>query len=377
MNLLSAASFRIIKIKNIDIEINVTWLFVFLLVVFQLFTYFDSAYAQASSFVVVVLALITSGLFFGSLLAHELAHSLIANRNRMSIRKITLFIFGGVAQLEEEPSDPKVELKMAVAGPLCSLVLAGLLWILSMMMLFLGIAETVAAPFSYLAPINLALALFNLVPAFPLDGGRILRSILWLKTGDVVKATAIAARLGEAFAYFLIFAGLLLVFTLQAIEAVWFILIGWFLLNAAQASLKRSLFDISLANAKVKQIMTSPVTFVDAETTLEAVVGNYFLTHKYSRFPVSKGEAIIGVVTLADIRHLPRAQWAMTTVEEIVKPLSSEAMIDVEEPVLKAIDRMARSGSSYLLVTERERVKGIITRTDVFTALRIRSELGI
>lgn len=374
---MSLGSIRVAKVLGIDIEINFTWIIVFFLVVFQLTVYFPTVYPQMTSSANILLSLVTAFMFFLSLLTHEMSHSLVANRNDLSIKKVTLFIFGGVAQMEEEPKDPRVELKMAIAGPLASILLGAIFFTIGRLAMLAGLPEVLAAPFLYLAPINLVLAAFNLIPGFPLDGGRVLRAIIWLRTDNMKRATAVAAKMGEAFAYFLMFSGFFIGVFLQHVEAVWFILIGWFLQNAAQSSYRQVVFESALSKVKVADIMSSDLYTVSADIVLDTMITDYFLKHKFRRFPVVGGEGIVGVVTLADIKEIPRERWLTTTVGDVVKELNAEAFVDIGEPVDKVIDRMAKNHISHFLVKEDSKIVGIVTRSDIVRVMRIKDELGI
>lgn len=370
-------SMKVAKILGIDIEINITWIVIFVLVVFQLNNYFSTAFPLLAQPFLILLALVTAGLFFLSLLLHELAHSIIANRNNLTISKITLFIFGGIAQMENEPSDPRVELKMAAAGPLSSLGLALVFFVAGQLILISGLPQVISAPFLYLAPINLILALFNLIPGFPLDGGRILRASIWLRTGNAYRATSVAASIGEGFAYFLIMGGLFLGIAYRSVEAAWFILIGWFLQSAAQSSFRHSMLENKLRTVKVKDIMSSELHLVDAEITLDALVAEHFLKHKFSRFPVKSPKGIIGVITLRDVKEIPRQKWPSTTAGAIVKTIEKDQLIGADESVMKAVDKMARTHTSHFLVEAEGEIVGIVTRTDLIKIMQIRDELGI
>ncbi len=368
---------RIGSIFGISIEINITWFVIFVLVTLSLATaYFPNQYPELSAISNVILGVVTSLLFFGSVIFHELSHSLVAKLNNIPIRKITLFIFGGVAQMSQEPKSPGVEFKMAVAGPLSSLGLAfifGFIWFISRI---LDLSVFFTAPAQYLSIINVLLAVFNLIPGFPLDGGRVLRAGLWSWLKDITAATRIATRAGEVFAYILIFAGFLGVLT-QQWGLGWFILIGWFLQQAAQSSYQHLVFEKALSQVRVRDIMSKEVETVEPNYTLDQLVNDYFLKFKFGRFPVVRDGELLGIITLHDIKEIPREEWAYKTAQDVLTPLEKVIVISPEDEAVHALTRMAQGEIGHLLVVHGNRLVGLVTRSDIIRLIKVKTELGV
>lgn len=316
----------------------------------------------------------TIGLFF-SLIFHELSHSLVARRYGLPIRGITLFIFGGVAEMSDEPPSAKAEFWMALAGPAASILLALLAWALSGLGAAAGVPEPVTAVVAYLALINAVLAVFNLVPAYPLDGGRVLRAALWWRKGDIVAATRSAARAGGAFALLLMGLGVLQVVTGNFVGGIWFFLIGMFLRSAARGSYMDILTRGMLAGAPVRRFMTRDPVTVPPGITLQALVDDYVYAHHHEQFPVVNGERLIGSIGVRQLKATPRESWPHRTVAEIAEPASNINTVDAETDAAKALSLMTRSGRGRLLVTERGRLVGILALKDLLAILSLKIEL--
>ncbi len=316
----------------------------------------------------------TIGLFF-SLIFHELSHSLVARRYGLPIRGITLFIFGGVAEMSDEPPSAKAEFWMALAGPAASILLALSAWALSELGAEAGVPEPVTAVVGYLALINAVLAVFNLVPAFPLDGGRVLRAALWWRRGDIVAATRSAARAGSAFALLLMGMGVLQVVTGNFVGGIWFFLIGMFLRSAAERSYMDILTRGMLAGAPVRRFMTRDPVTVPSGITLQALVEDYVYAHHHEQFPVVDGDRLVGSVGVRQLKATPRESWPHRTVAEIAEPSSDDNTVDAETDAAKALSLMTRSGRSRLLVTERGRLVGILALKDLLALLSLKIEL--
>jgi len=316
----------------------------------------------------------TIGLFF-SLIFHELSHSLVARRYGLPIRGITLFIFGGVAEMSDEPPSAKAEFWMALAGPAASILLALLAWALAGLGAAAGVPEPVTAVVRYLALINAVLAVFNLVPAYPLDGGRVLRAALWWRRGDIVAATRTAARAGSTFALILMGMGVLQVVTGNFVGGIWFFLIGMFLRSAARGSYMDILTRGMLAGAPVRRFMTRDPVTVPPGITLQALVEDYVYAHHHEQFPVVDGERLIGSVGVRQLKATPRESWPHRTVAEIAEPSSDVNTVDAETDAAKALSLMTRSGRSRLLVTERGRLVGILALKDLLAILSLKIEL--
>lgn len=371
---------RIGKIFGIEIGVSFSWFVIFGLVTVLLATaYFPQNYPKLPRYEYLLLGLITSLLFFASVLTHELMHSVVAKFNDIPIRSITLFIFGGVAHMDRDAETPKAEFFMAAAGPVTSLVLSFLFGMIYAASVALHLPVVIAGPALYLAIINLYLALFNLVPGFPLDGGRVLRAILWWATGDVRRATRIASRFGQAFAAFLIIVGIMLVFASKTLwlDGIWFVFIGFFLWQVAAAGYEEVVLHNVLNGVTVADVMTRDVIAVDATVMLDELVNEYFMRYKHSRFPIAEDGRTIGVVTLDDVKDVPREKWAQTRTRAITPPLAEEEAVTSVTPAEESLGRMMAARRGHLVVIDDGGLVGILTMNDLATAVRMRRGLGV
>lgn len=369
---------RLGKIFGIEIDISYSWFFIFALVTVTLaFGLFPASFPRQSIAVNVGLGFFTSAIFFASLLFHELSHSLVANRNKIPIERITLFIFGGMSQMTKEPASPGAEFKMAIAGPASSFLLAVVFYGVFVGARAAQLPSPFWGPFIWLAEINFLLAVFNLAPGFPLDGGRVLRAVVWSATGNLERATRAAARVGEGVA-FLLMAGGLVLFVYGGIGGIWLILIGWFLYQAAEGSYRQMVVQQSLADVAVKDIMTGPVQTVDPRIPLDELVNEYFLKFRYGRFPVAEDGTLLGVVTLHDVKEVPRERWRDVPVGRIVEPLGDEMLVHPGDEASEALAKMAQGDIGHLLVVDQEaHLVGIVTRTDLIRLIRMKSQFEV
>lgn len=368
------SSFRLIRIAGIDIGIHYTWIFLFIFISWSLAQgFFPQGYPGWSTATYWIMAVIASLLLFVSVLLHELAHSLVAQARGMSVSSITLFIFGGVSNLEEEPEKPGVEFVMSIVGPLTSLVLAGIFWGLSH--LVENRQSPPAALFSYLALINVILGVFNILPGFPLDGGRVLRSIIWGYTGDLAKSTNIAAIVGRFVGWALIAFGLYQLLTGNFLGGLWIAFIGWFLNSAADASRREVTLRQQLAGVRVKDVMNVSQKSVSPKTSVEEVVWGIFQNEHGRAVPVCDNKRLVGIVTITDVRKLPRERWAETPVEAIMtrQPLYT---VSPEDDLNLAMKLIAQHDINQVLVTHEGQCAGLLTRADIIRHLQLRQELG-
>jgi Zn-dependent protease/CBS domain-containing protein len=315
--------------------------------------------------------LVASLLFFVSILVHELGHAVVALRHGVRTRSITLFIFGGVAQLERDPRDGRAEFWMAAAGPLVSLSLAGLFYACAALP-FVG--PSAAAVARYLALINLILAVFNLVPAFPMDGGRLLRGALWGSMGKA-RATRIASRAGTFFAFFLIFAGVFSLLRGDPLGGVWYILIGWFIKDASSASYQQVRIDEALRGVRVRDAMVEAVVTVPSTGSVAEAAREHFMRTGYGGYPVTRGEAVVGLLCLKDVLRLSAEEREATSVQGAMRPLTPAIVTEPDVPLLEAIARMAQAGTARLLVMHADRLVGLLTTNGVIRLLKVREEL--
>jgi Zn-dependent protease/CBS domain-containing protein len=369
------ASFRLLRISGIDIGIHYSWLLIFILIAWSLAQgYFPQAYPGWTVVTYWVTGVIASLMLFISVLLHELAHSLVAKARGLPVSSITLFIFGGVSNLEKEPEKPSTEFTMAIVGPLSSLIIGGIFW--GLLQVLTKQTSPVAAMLHYLALINVILAAFNMLPGFPLDGGRVLRSILWGTMKDLKKATNIAATVGQAFGWAMIALGVFWLFTGNFIGGLWIAFIGWFLSSAAGASRRQLTLQEHLAGVAAKEAMNpNPVT-VDQGTSVDEVVRNVFYQGRGRAAPVMQGEKLVGIVTIDDVKKLSDDRWSQTPVVNIMThvPLYSVAPEDDLNTALKLI---AQHDINQVVVLRQGQLIGLLSRADIIRYLQVSQELGL
>ena len=364
------------KIRGIKIEINISWIVIFSLITFMMASsYFPSLYPGMNPIVYWGLGIFIAVLMLVSILLHELSHSIVSIHLGIKVRSITLFIFGGLAQIEEEPNDPIKEMKIAIAGPAMSLVLFVMFTFLANLLLFMGIREIYTVPFSYVGGVNLILAIFNLVPAFPLDGGRVLRAILWYYKGSLQFATKIASSMGDLFGYFLIFVGLYWALSGNVINGLWFVFIGWFIKQLSQSSYQNMMMNDLFTKIHVREFMTRDLIVVKDFTSVEDLVENYFYKHKYVCFPVVRNESVLGLVTIESVKKIERDMWNQTSVGAITELLREDLIASPDETVISAMKKLFANQIGRMVVIEDGKLIGIISRTDILNYIRVYSEL--
>lgn len=333
-------------------------------------------------------ALATSSLFLLSILLHELAHALVGRRQGITIRRITLFLFGGVAHLEDEAKSPKAEFLMAIAGPLCSVAIGAIaLTVGSMlaapafdslspsdpeaMLVALQQVGPLATILLWLGPINLLLAAFNIVPGFPLDGGRVLRSALWALTGDIKKATRWASGVGRGIAWALMAWGVFLAFGGQLLSGLWLILIGWFLSAAATASYQQVLAREVLDQVPVQRMMRTELRRVAPDVSIEVFVNDYLMATEQRSFPVEVDGTLLGLVCLNDIRGVPRQDWARKSVADVMTPADKLATVGPTSDAHIVLQQLNTRHVNQVPVVEDRRLIGMIQRADILKWLEL------
>lgn len=369
------SSLKIGKIWGIPVGLHASWFILFGLLTWSLATgYFPREYTELSTFANVLLGSLTTVLFFGSVLAHELGHSFIALRDKIAVKGITLFIFGGVAQIEEEPRTPGSEFRIAIAGPLVSLALAilfGVAWMLDSQIPYL------AAPSAYLMRINFILAVFNLIPGFPLDGGRVLRAIVWRSTGDFRQATRVATYAGQAVAFGFIGFGLYYLFQGNFVNGLWLIFIGWFLQNAAASAAAQTDFQLSLHDVTVSQVMTRDCDRVTSLTPLSRIIEERIISEGKDCFIVADNDEIQGMITLREIMKIPQQKWRFMTSVQAMTPLSRLVSIEPGAQLKRALQIMDAEKLAEMAVLDGDHFVGIITRDRVFHFMRNRAKSNV
>jgi Zn-dependent protease len=315
-------------------------------------------------------------LFFGSLLAHELSHSFVARAKGIPVEGITLFVFGGISRTRMEAENPGDEFQIAGIGPLVSLILAGLFGLLWWLGQNANWSTAVIGVLGYLAWINLLLAIFNLLPGFPLDGGRLFRSIVWKITGSLKKATRIASGGGKFLGYLIIALGVVQLFNGNILGGVWSIFIGWFLHNAAELSYQEQLMRNALQGIPAREVMTPSPETVSPDLSLQTLVDEYFMHRRYQSFPVTEDDRPVGIITLNQVKEIPREEWRDRTVKEVMKPMEKGIVVSPEEQMSKVLQKMEDSGAQRVLVARNQELRGIITGNDVTSWLRRKRDLG-
>ena len=367
---------KIFKLLGFEVRLDLSWFFIAIFITWSLskglFPYFYKDLSPQTYWLMGIAGCL--GLFL-SVVIHEFAHSLVARRYGLPMKGITLFIFGGVAEMGDEPESPKVEFLMAMAGPVTSIILA---------LIFFGLASGVRqADFpvpvfgvlQYLGGINGILAAFNLVPAFPLDGGRVLRSILWGIGHDLRWATRIASKIGYFFAVILIGLGFLQVIQGNFIGGVWWVLIGFFLQNAAKMSYQQLLAREVLQGEPVRRFMHGEPTVVSPSLSIKQLVEDYFYTYHYKMFPVVSEGKLVGCISTQQVKNIPREDWESHTVAEFSNSCDAGNSIPPDTDALKALEIMNRTNSSRLLVTEGDKLVGILSLKDLLQFFSLKVEL--
>lgn len=369
-------SFRIGSIAGIDIYIHVSWLIILVFLTYSLATgWFPLYYPGYSVSTYFLLGFISTLLLFVSVLLHELAHSFVARARGLPVRSIVLFIFGGVSNIEQEPQSPGVEFSMAFVGPLVSLIIGGLCY--GILALVRGSHSPVIPVLSYLALTNILLGIFNLLPGFPLDGGRVLRSIIWRVTGSFQRATDIASFVGQAFAYLFILYGILLFFNGNVLGGLLIAFTGWFLLTAAQSARAQTALDTAFRGVTVGEIMnTNPMT-VPANISLQRLVDEYFIPQGLRSALVLQVDQLAGLITLSDIRHVPREQWSQTPVGQAMVPAERLHTVTPQQSLSEVLPLMTGRDVNQLPVVQDGKLAGVLTRDAIIRSVEIRRSLGL
>jgi Zn-dependent protease/predicted transcriptional regulator len=367
------------KILGIPIRIHWTLWLVFLLIAWSLADgYLPIVYPSFSAATDWAIGVVSAILLFVSVLLHELSHSYIAKKNGLPISRITLFFFGGVSEMGEEPKDPGLEVRMAAAGPLTSFAIAGVLGALWFVTARVTAYQPAIAVLGYNAVINVALGAFNLVPAFPLDGGRVLRGSLWSRSKNLLKATREATRVSEVLSLLMIAAGLLLVVvTGNIFNGLWTIFLGWFIRSGAETSLKQTEMTEALHGISVGDIMTRDLLTVSPDISVQKLVTDYFLIHPHGGYPVVRNDKLEGVVTMSSVRSIPAEKREVETVAQAMVPYGRIVTISPSASAAEALKRIAEKNIGRLLVTEGDQIIGMITRGDLMKTIRTRQDLAV
>ncbi|HEU4489451.1 MAG TPA: site-2 protease family protein [Jiangellales bacterium] len=364
---------RLGRVAGIDVGINWSVLAIFLLITLGL---------AAGRFPLLVpglapVAYLTAGLvagliFFLSLLAHELAHALVAQRNGVEVEGITLWLFGGVARLKGDAPDPGAELRISGVGPLVSLALGGLFFVVRAVSAALGLHALVVDVFTWLSLINVVLAVFNLVPAAPLDGGRILRAILWHRRGDRTGSAITAARAGKGFGWLLVVVGFVFLLLVPGLSGLWLMFVGWFLIAAARAEEQQAELSGVLADVRVREVMSPHPTTAPASVSVQQFLDGYVFPYRYSTFPLTEDDGTLaGLVSLKRVKAVPAEDRWRVAVRGVACPIDDVPIVAPDDSVVDVLPRMADCADGRALVVEGGRLVGIVSPTDVMRQLEI------
>lgn len=370
------SSFHIATIRGIDIGVHYSWLLVFFLIAWTLAVgLFPQQFPGLGVAAYWAMGFVASLLLFGSVLVHELAHSFMAQSMGLTVRSITLFIFGGISNIGGEPTRATDELAIAIVGPASSMVLGGLFWAL-----WLAVGNgmgPVGGVLLYLATVNILLALFNMIPGFPLDGGRVLRAAVWWFTGSLRTATRVAVGAGHAVAFLLIFGGLLIAFSGALISGIWLILIGWFLNNAAEASGRQTEEMEIFRGVTVRRVMNPRPATVDADASLSELVHDHILQRGIRALPVVEDGRLQGMITLNEVRRIPRERWDETPVEAVMTRREDLQTVRPNDELARAVQIMAEYDINQLPVVEDGWLVGLLSRSNLIRFIQVREELGV
>jgi Zn-dependent protease/CBS domain-containing protein len=355
-------SFKLGAFAGIDIRLHYTWLLAFFLIAWSLaLGYFPMSGLSAGSVTYWALGSVAALLLFGSVLVHEFAHSLLARSRGLRVDNITLFIFGGVSNITREPATAKDEFLISVVGPVISLVLAGLFWFIDQL---LPPDSAASALTGYVGYANLLLGLFNIVPGFPLDGGRVLRSIVWGATGNMLRATQIASYVGQAVAFGLIGLGVLQALSGDVFGGIWIGFIGWFLNSGAEASRQHATAESALARVPVTSLMDSSPEHLSPGLNVSEFVLEYALRRGQRAMPVVDAGQLVGIMSLTDARHLSQEAWPTTKISDVMTHMPLETL-SPDASLAAALQLMVEKGLQQLPIVQNGALVGVVTRSDV------------
>ncbi len=356
------------RILGIPIDLDYSWFLIAGLLTWLLAAnYYPAAFRGGTIVEYWLMGAVTAVLFFVSIVVHELAHSLVALRYKIPVHRITLFIFGGVSQIAAEPPSAAVEFLIAIVGPLTSFALAAVFFFLEPLLVNVAPALAVA---KYLAVINAILGLFNLVPGFPLDGGRVFRAIVWGVVKNFRRATLIAASTGRFFGFIFIFVGVWQALRGNVFNGLWTAFIGWFLESAAGAQVQQQMVQGLLVGHKVSEAMGDLCTHVPGDTTLQRLLDQEVLAHGRRCFLVDRGGHTVGLLTLHNMKEIPRPSWMETTVTQVMIPLEKLSRIDPNAELWTAMEKMGRDGVNQMPVMLGDDVVGMLSRADIVKYLQ-------
>lgn len=362
------------RILGIPIDLDYSWFLIAALITWMLaVNYYPTEFKGGTSDQYWLMGAVTAVLFFASILVHELAHSWVAIRYKIRVSRITLYIFGGVSQIAGEPPSASAEFLIAVVGPLTSFALAGFFYLLEPLLANIGAALAVA---KYLALINGLLGLFNLIPGFPLDGGRVFRAIVWGVSKNFRRATLVAANTGRFFGFLFIMWGVWQALRGNVANGLWIAFIGWFLESAAGAQVQEQMMQGLLGGHKVSEAMGNECTHISEDTTLQKLVDQEVLAHGRQCFLVDRADRPVGLLTLHHIKEIPRSTWTTTTAAQAMVPIEKLDRIDSKSELWAAMQKMGRDGISEAPVMLGNNVVGTLSTGDIVKYLHALQQVG-
>ena len=368
------SAFKVGRVFGIVIEIHPSWLLILAFLSWSLSDgLFPDQYKSWSTAAYWATGITAAVLLFATVLIHELAHALVAKRRGLDVPRITLFIFGGVSHLERQPSSAGEEFQIAAAGPATSLVIAAITGLGGL--LIRGTVEQLEAICFYLAFVNMALAVFNILPGFPLDGGRVLRSIAWKRTGSFRKATRIASSVGEMFGYGLIILGFIILLTGGLLDGLWLAFIGWFLLGAARNGAAGTQLEGVLSRLTARQVMREDFRSVTPGTPLQEIVDDLMVGHGERAVIVANDGGVLGIITVNDIRAVPREAWTNTPAQAVMTPRANVLTVDANRPALEVLMLIGEKGLNQVPVLDDGRMVGLVTRREILERVQLAETL--
>ncbi len=364
-----ATSWRVGRVAGVEVRVDSSWAVIALLITYSMYLRASTLYPELSGGGAVALAILATVLFFGSVLVHELAHALVSQARGIRVQDITLFLFGGATRARVESRGPGDEFLIALVGPLTSGILAGLFGIVA----GLGgnlLSAPLAGTLGYLAWTNLLLAVFNLVPGFPLDGGRLLRSAIWKATGSFRRATRVASLAGQGVGWLLVAGGVAWLLAGDLAGGIWFAFIGWFLVQAARSSYQELQLRDLLRGVEAEDVMASDLLRIRPELSLQDAVDDYFMRYDHGAFPVEEQGRTVGLLTLRGVRRVPREQWPTRQVRDHMVPLGDQVVVAPDARMDGVLGKLQDGEAGRVLVVDDGEVVGIITASDLTRWLR-------
>ena len=374
------ATIRLGSIYGIKIGLHYSWLIIAVLIVLSLSGHFAQAHPDWSSGTIWMMAVFSALFFFVAIIVHELSHAAVARSKDLPVRSITLFALGGVAQIERESPDAKTEFWIGIVGPMTSAVIGSTCLVIAYLLGWKPMSEAetpIMAMLVWLGYINIALAVFNMIPGFPMDGGRVLLGLIWAATGDGPKATRFASVSGQVMAVGFIILGLFMFFSGAGIGGLWIAFIGWFLLNAAKATYVQVEITEGLKGALVNDLMSHDCPVLDRYENLQTVVNDHLLRTGERCFMVTEEDVPVGMITPHEIKSVERRLWPFKTAADVMRPLDSLHTVKPETPATEALEIIGREGVNQLPVVSGGRLRGIISRERIINYLFTRKELNM